>query len=488
MGEPIAARTTVDRVHPRSMRFQSYRLIGLVRNRLWLQVLIGMVLGVGVGVLLGPSVGWLDPKVAGVVGSWLALPGHLFLATLQMIVVPLVVASVARGIASSENTEQLRTVGTRVVIYFVVTTVVAAALGIILALVIQPGAFIDATSLREGAVDVPASIAPPSSGGLEEIPQRVIALIPQNPLASMVQREMLQIVLFAVVIGAALVSIPAEQAKPLLELLGSVQAVCITVVRFAMLIAPVAVFGLLAQLTTKTGLAALAGLSVYVVTVLLGLALLLAMYLGIVWRVLGKKPSWFIRATREVLLLSFSTSSSAAVMPLSIRVAEDNLGVRPSIVQFVIPLGATINMNGTALYQAVATMFLAQLFGIDLTLGQQMLIVTIAVASAIGAPATPGVGIVILATLLASVGVPVGGIALILGVDRLLDMCRTAINVAGDLVACVVMDAAVKGPTTADEQLEIRRRREAMRAESGEDVLVDPSPSGAPALEDNPAR
>ncbi len=472
--------TTVARIHPRSLRFQSYRLLGLVRNRLWLQVLIGMALGIATGVVLGPSVGWLDPQVATVVGSWLALPGHIFLAALQMIVVPLVVASVARGIASSENTEQLRRVGIRVVLYFVVTTIVAAALGIALAVVIQPGTFLDPEALREGLTDRSPAVAPLSTGGLSGIPDRVVALIPHNPLASMVQREMLQIVLFAVVVGVALVSITAEQAKPLLELLGSVQAVCITVVRFAMLIAPIAVFGLLAQLTAKTGLAALVGLSVYVGTVLLGLMLLLALYLAIVWRVGGKNPSFFLRATREVLLLAFSTSSSAAVMPLSIRTAEDNLGVRPSIVQFVIPLGATINMNGTALYQAVATVFLAQLFGIDLTLGQQGLVITIAVASAIGAPATPGVGIVILATLLASVGVPLSGIALILGVDRLLDMCRTAINVAGDLTACVVMDRTVEGPTSAEQQHETRRVRESLRAESGQDVLVDtPEPQSA---------
>jgi Na+/H+-dicarboxylate symporter len=391
-----------------------------------------------------------------------------------MIVVPLVVASVARGIASGENTQQLRRVGTWVAIYFVVTTIVAAALGIVLAVGIEPGSFLDAAALQQGLSEAAPEVAPLTSGGIAGIPDRVVALIPQNPLASMVQREMLQIVLFSVIVGVALVSIPAEQAKPLLELLGSVQAVCITVVRFAMLIAPLAVFGLLAQLTARTGLAALAGLSVYVATVLLGLVLLLVMYFIIVWYVAGKNPMWFMRATREVLLLAFSTSSSAAVMPLSIRTAEDKLGVRPSIAQFVIPLGATINMNGTALYQAVATVFLAQLFGIDLSLGQQALVITIAVASAIGAPATPGVGIVILATLLAAVGVPLGGIALILGVDRLLDMCRTAINVAGDLTACLVMDRRVEGPTTAEEQLETREHRERLRARSGEDVLVDP--------------
>jgi Na+/H+-dicarboxylate symporter len=466
--------STVDRVHPRSLRFESHRLLALVRGRLWLQVLLAMALGVGCGVVLGPSMGWLDPDTSAVVGGWLALPGQLFLAALQMIVVPLVVASVARGIASSESTEQLKSVGIRVVVFFVVTTVIAAALGILLAVLIEPGSYIDATAFRDGIAAGAPAVAPPPSGGLATVPGQVVALIPQNPLASMVQREMLQIVLFSGVVGIALVSIPAEQAKPLLELLGSIQSVCITVVRFAMLLAPVAVFGLLAQLTMKTGLDALAGLAVYAATVVGGLSLLLGMYLAIAWRTTRKGPLWFLSATREVLLLAFSTSSSAAVMPLSIRTAEDQLGVRPSIAQFVIPLGATINMTGTALYQAVATVFLAQMFGIELSLAQMALVITIAVASAIGAPATPGVGIVILASILASVGVPVAGIALILGADRLLDMCRTVINVAGDLVACVVMDAMVPGPTTAGEQLAIRTARESRRGASGHDVLVDP--------------
>ena len=462
----------VARVHPRSLRFQSYRLAALIRGRLWLQVLIGMALGIATGIVLGPSVGWLHPETSATAGTWLALPGQLFLASLQMIVIPLVVASVARGIAASESLDQLRSVGLLVVAFFVLTTVVAAALGIGIANVIEPGAFLDASALKEGAVGG-AVPEPMERVGFAGIPSVLVALVPQNPLASMVEREMLQVVFFSVVIGIALISIAAEQSKPLLELLGSVQAVCITVVRWAMLIAPIAVFGLMAQLTTKIGIGALLGMSVYVLTVLLGLALLLLMYLGIVWQVTRLGPVSFLASVRELLLLAFSTSSSAAVMPVSIKTAEDELGVRPSIAQFVIPLGATINMNGTALYQAVATVFLAQLFGIDLTFGQQALVVTIAVASAIGAPATPGVGIVILATLLNAVGVPLAGIALILGVDRLLDMSRTAINVAGDLVACIAVNKWVEAPTSSEEQMAVRREREAKREQTGQDVLVD---------------
>jgi len=213
-----------------------------------------------------------------------------------------------------------------------------------------------------------------------------------------------------------------------------------TVVRWAMWLAPVAVFGLMARLMTQLGLSALFGMAQYVFTVLLGLAMLLGLYMVIVAAVARRNPMSFLRATRELLLLAFSTSSSAAVMPMSIRTAEERLQVRSSIAQFVIPLGATINMNGTALYQGVATVFLAQVYGVDIGLSGMVLVVALAVGASIGSPATPGVGIVILATVLTTVGIPPEGIALILGVDRILDMSRTAINVSGDLVASQVMD------------------------------------------------
>ena len=178
----------------------------------------------------------------------------------------------------------------------------------------------------------------------------------------------------------------------------------------------------------------------YVAVVIGGLFLLLLMFLAIVWGLAGESPKRFLAATRELLLLAFSTSSSAAVMPLSIKTAEEKLGVRPSVAQFVIPLGATINMNGTALYQGVAAVFLAQVYGIEISPGGMALLVAMAVGASIGSPATPGVGIVILAMVLNTVGIPAEGVALLMGVDRILDMCRTSINVAGDLVASKVMN------------------------------------------------
>ena len=272
---------------------------------------------------------------------------------------------------------------------------------------------------------------------------------------------MLQVVIFAVIFGFALLMTPAERSRPLFDFLGSLQEVCMTVVRGAMVLAPIAVFGLMAQLVSRIGFEALLGMGVYVLTVLLGLLMMFLVYLLIILVVTRTSPLFFISQVRELLLLAFSTSSSAAVMPLSIKTAEDKLNVRPSIAEFVIPIGATINMNGTALYQGVATIFLAQVYGIDLSLGSLALLV-----------ATPGVGIVILAMVLSTVGIPPSGIALLMGVDRILDMSRTAVNVAGDMVACLVMNKLVGSDNSTEEELQRQESLEAERLTLQEDTLV----------------
>jgi Na+/H+-dicarboxylate symporter len=335
--------------------------------------------------------------------------------------------------------------GIRLAFYFVATTVVAILIGLMIALTVQPGTYIDG-SLLDVSTQPPVTQTEngnvPADGlsPIVAVPDLISGILPQNPLSAMVDKEMFQIVLIAIIFGIALISTASAYARPLLELLGAIQEVCMTIVRWAMLLAPLAVFGMLAQTTMNTGLEAILGMAVYVFTVLAGLLLLLILYLLIVLVVVRRSPFWFLHAVREVMLLAFSTSSSAAVMPLSIQVAEEKLQVRPSTAQFLIPLGATINMNGTALYQGVATIFLAQVFGVQLTIASMLLIIVMTVGASVGSSATPGVGMVILASVLTSVGIPASGIALIIGVDRILDMSRTAINVTGDLTACLVMD------------------------------------------------
>lgn len=482
MTESTEQQSAIDVLYPRSLKYLTNYLQSLVRGRLWLQVMVGMVLGIAVGIVLGPTVGWIEPTTATTVSDWLAFPGKLFLALIQMIVIPLVFASIIRGLAATEDLEQLRNIGLRVVLFFVATTAIAIIIGLTVATLIKPGTYVDSQALQSslGVVPVAMDQTAPQSLDLKELPQKIITLLPSNPLNSMVESNMLQVVIFAMVIGVALVMMVPEQAKPLLDLMGSLQEVCMTVVRWAMLLAPIAVFGLLAQLTAKLGIDALLGMAVYVGTVLLGLSILFCIYLLILFVVAKQNPINFIKSVREVLLLAFSTSSSAAVMPLSIKTAEEKLKVRPSVSQFVIPLGATINMNGTALYQGVAAIFLAQIFGIEIGLGGMALIVLTSVGASIGAPATPGVGIVILSMVLGTVGIPAAGIALIMGVDRILDMCRTAINVSGDLVTAKLMDIWVGSKSSRKEEVIAELKRERIRKATGEDVITEePQPREA---------
>ena len=428
-------------LNPRSLKYLSDNLQKLVAGRLWLKVLIGMALGIITGILLGPSLNLVERATAVVIGNWLALPGQLFLILIQMIVVPLVFASIILGLTATENTEQLKRLGIWVAGFFVVTTTIAIIIGLNVARIINPGSYVDNELIMSemGAMPV-AKGEVIQFGAWQDLPQKVIGLLPTNPLSSMVESQMLQVVIFAVIFGIALLMTEPKRSRPLIDFLGALQEVCMTVVRIAMNIAPIAVFGLISQLTSRIGFDALLGMAVYVGTVLLGLLCLLLFYFLLLLITATFKPFDFLKKSKDVLLLAFSTSSSAAVMPLSIKTAEENLGVRSSIAQFIIPIGATINMNGTALYQGVATIFLAQVFGIDISPAGMAVLVVVAVGASIGSPATPGVGIVILSMILSSVGIPPAGIALIMGVDRILDMCRTAINVTGDLVTCILMN------------------------------------------------
>lgn len=416
------------------------KLTFLIRRKLWLQIVICMVLGISFGLLLSPEgAALVSEPTAQLITGWLVLPGHLFLALIQMIMLPLVLSSIVLGIAGAEDLVKLRKMGLRIAPYFVGTTTVAVLIGVVLATLIAPGQYVDPQMISVTLADS----GPTDVGGKLEtltLHNRIVGLIPANPLSAALDESMLQIVVFAILTGIALASISPDRAKPLLEISRSVQELSMKIVSWAMVIAPIAVLGLLAQITMQVGINALVGMSVYVGTVLLGLGLLLGFYLIVACIVGGINPAHFLSQLREVQLLAFSTSSSAAVMPLSIKTAEEKLDIQSSTAGFIVPLGATINMDGTALYQVVAALFLTQVFGVELSSGELLLLITTTIGASIGSPSTPGVGIVILATILTNIGVPANGIALIIGVDRILDMSRTAINVTGDLTACVVMD------------------------------------------------
>ena len=431
-----------------SLKNLSQSLHDLLEKKLWLKILIGMGLGALTGLFLGPFGGYVDPASAEIIGEWVALPGYIFLGLLKMIVIPLIFASIILGVASSQNMSELKKTGLLTAAYSMLTTAIATGIGLGMALYIQPGNYING-NIIEGALGGGAQAAPTSlsfNHSALTLPSTLVGnLLPSNPLEAMANGEMLQVVIIAIIIGVALVSLDKNQSTPMVSFLNSLQAVCMTVVKWSMSLAPIAVFGLLTKFTIKFGFEALMGMAVYVGTVLASLLILMCLNLLIVFVVARYNPFEFLKAIWDVMLLAFSTSSSAAVMPLTLKTAEEKLGVSPSISQFVIPLSATMNLNGTALYQGVATVFLAEVFGIHLGPSQLVIVMVTAVAASIGTPSIPGVGLIVLSLILGSVGIPTSGIALIMGVDRILDMSRTAVNVTGDLVTCKVIDRLLGG-------------------------------------------
>ena len=418
----------------------------IMDQKLWIKILAGMIAGVAVGLVLSPEgLGLWDKDWAYSAGEWLALPGVIFLGLIQMVIIPLVVCSIILGIAESGDLEFVKRMGMRILPYFIVTTALAITIGITIVNIVQPGLLIDQT-LVESAAGSGAAAGRIPGQTFEDltIPQRISNVIPNNPAKAQVDRNMLQIVIASILVGIALITIPPATGKAFRDLCIAGQVLSMKIIAWAMMIAPYAVFGLLSNVTIRLGLDALLSVGVYALCVLGGLACVLIIYLLIVTVFTRTSPLRFMRDIREVQLLAFSTSSSAATMPFSIQAAEEKLEVRPQVSRFIIPLGATINMDGTALYQGVAAVFLCQAYGIDLSLTETILLIITTVGASIGTPATPGVGLVVLSTILVGVGVPAEGVALIIGVDRILDMCRTTVNVTGDLTASKVMNRWLK--------------------------------------------
>lgn len=420
--------------------FNSY-LQKLVEGRLWLKVIIALILGVTVGILMSPDFGLVPSSTSEALGGWFALPGKLFLKMVQMIMIPLIFASIITGIISN-NQEQLRKMGLGVIVYFVFTTVISITIGTSIALLFQAGNSMYSESIQEDRAIV-SQIESSNNNFtfLDNIPDALSNLLPANPLASMVTGEMLSIVIFTIIIGIAMTSLSKEMQRPITTLLSAIQEICMTIVHWAMKLVPIAVFGLMVQISSSVGMSSITGIAWYMFTVIVGLVLLLIIYLALVLFVGKRNPIKFLKAIKDAQLLAFSTTSSAAVMPLSLKTAEDKLNIKPSISNFIIPIGATINMDGTALYQCVTTLFIAQAYGIEMSILSIILVMITLVAASIGTPAIPGGGVVILASVLQSAGIPTEGIVMIIGVERILGMFRTAINVTGDLTACVVFDA-----------------------------------------------
>ena len=368
--------------------------------------------------------------------------GRLFLALIKMVVVPLVFFSLTVGVASLGDFRRLGRMGGRTIGLFTVTTVVALVIGVGLANVIKPGRLLSADdrlrllSSYEGAAGntVDAAAEAPS------LSDQILSIVPSNPVHSLASGEMLQIIFFALMFGVALTLLDARRSKPVVSLLDDMNEAMVMLVHIAMKLAPIGVAALLFKVVGSTGLSVLVALSVYGLVVLAGLLLHMLITYGTIVVAGAKLPFLgFLKAIRPAMMVAFSTSSSSATLPVTKECVEDNLNVSSPVSSFVIPLGATINMDGTALYQGVAAIFIAQIYGMDLSIGDQATIVTSATLASVGAAGVPGAGMITLAMVLTAVGVPTEGLALVLGVDRLLDMFRTATNVVGDTSVTVLM-------------------------------------------------
>jgi len=401
--------------------------------KLTAKILIGLVAGIVAGLLLGGA-----PEIA---TKFIAPFGTLFLNLIKMIIVPLVFSSLVIGAASMGDIKKVGRVGGKTIGFYLITTAVAATLGIILANIIVPG---KGLIILEN-VSIEASQAPP-------LVDTLLGMIPSNPLQSLVNGNMLQIIVFALFIGISITAI-GPKGKTLFNFFDSFAEVMYKITAFVMNLAPYGVFALIVPVVALNGPSVLLPLGKVIAAVYLGVILhSLIVYSSLV-KIFGKmSPLKFFKGISPAATVAFSTASSAGTLPVTIKSAKENLGVSNSIASFVLPLGATINMDGTALYQGVCALFVAQIYGLELSLVQQITIVITATLASIGTAGVPGAGFIMLTMVLTSVGLPLEGSALIAGIDRILDMARTSVNVVGDAAVAVAIAATEKELTVVEHR------------------------------------
>lgn len=406
--------------------------------KLHTKILIGLAVGATLGILANTMLGGKHPTVEAV-NTYLAGPvGQIFLRMLFMIVVPLVFASITLGVAGLGDIRRVGRVGGKAITYFLLSTALAATLGLVMVSIIRPGERIPEavrTNLMETySKDASSKVeaAATSDFGI----QTLVNIVPRNPVKAAADLDMLALIFFGVMFGAALTMIAAARAKPMLEVLEALNDVVIKIVEIAMRLAPYGVAALIFGVTSRFGFDLLKLLGWYVAVVLIALLIHVVVNISLILRILvGISPRLFFSRIRSALVTAFSTSSSSATLPTALAVAENNLGIPPRIAGFVLPLGSTMCMNGTALFEGITVITLAQAFGVSLSLGQMVAVMVMCVITAVGAAGVPGGSIPLLVGVLTMFGVPAEGIAIVLGVDRILDMSRTTVNVCGDLSA-----------------------------------------------------
>jgi len=408
------------------------------------QILLGMLLGVIFALIM---VNFDFGKEF--IKDWIKPFGTIFINSLKLIAIPLILAALIKGVSDLKDISKLSKMGGRTIVIYIITTVIAVSIGLVLVNIVKPGNSISdktRTELVDGYSNKTTKYKDEASKQKESGPlQALIDLVPQNIFeAATSNRNMLQVIFFAVFFGIGLILIPEEKAKTVKNFFDGFNEVILKMVDLIMLAAPYGVFALLAALIAESPSVDLfKALAWYALTVILGLALMIIIYNVLVFIFTKKRPSFFMKAISPAQLLAFSTSSSAATLPVTMERVTEYIGVEEEVASFVLPIGATINMDGTSLYQAVAAVFIAQAFGMDLSFGTQLGIIATATLASIGSAAVPGAGMVMLVGVLGYAGIPEAGLALIFAVDRPLDMCRTVVNVTGDASVSMLVAKSV---------------------------------------------
>lgn len=413
-----------------------------IGNKLTIYIVIALIAGIAVGSIFNTMadaawVQWIDQYIFNVLGQ-------IFLNLIFMVVVPVVFISIVLGVVSVGDPKTLGVIGIKTMMFYLATTAIAISLAIGVALILQPG---EGQADLLNSEEVSEYRSTELEGGDTELAmqttfdQTLINIIPDNLFMAMAEQNMLQIIAFAIFIGVGLIAVK-EKASGIVKLFEQANEVIMWIVLAIMkYFAALGAFGLVATAFTQAGFGAIQQLGMYFICVLLALFIHFAVVYGSVVQFLGKKSFvWFIKMFAPAMSVAFSTSSSSAVLPVSLETAQNKLGIRKSISSFVQPLGATVNMDGTAIMQGVATVFIAQLSGVDLTVGQMATVVIVATIASIGTAGVPGVGLVMLAMVLTAVGLDPAAIGIILGIDRLLDMTRTVVNITGDASIALVID------------------------------------------------
>jgi DAACS family dicarboxylate/amino acid:cation (Na+ or H+) symporter len=402
------------------------------------KILLGLAVGLALGITVNLTVGTDNPTVE-MINDYLAVPvGQIFLRMLFMVVMPLVFASIALGVAGLGDIRKVGRVGGKAIGYFLVSTALAATLGLIVVNLIRPWERVT----PETRVALLERFSQDASGRVEAARMAtfgvdtLINIVPRNPIRAAAETDMLGVIFFGLVFGAALTLIPAARAKPMIDWLEALNAVVTAIIHFAMLLAPLGVAALIFTVASRFGFDLMLAIAAYVSTVILALILHAGITLTAIVRFLiGMSPILFFSRIRAALVTAFSTSSSSATLPTAMEVANEQLGVPQRIAGFVLPLGSTMCMNGTAIFEGITVIFLAGIFNVHLSIPQMAAVMVMSVLAAVGAAGVPGGAIPVLVGVLTMFGVPGEGIAIVLGVDRLLDMSRTTVNVCGDLTA-----------------------------------------------------